>query len=282
MTKSTIVMMLVLCNLAGALSAAEFYVSASGSDKNTGTKTSPFRTIQKAADIVQPGNTCIIERGVYREHVVLHKSGEPGNPIVFRAARPTTVTIDGTNPIDAVWQPYRETIYRVSLAHPTERLFFHRRAMTWARFLNMKFSENWVEDKKWARTDAGSGPGLVKCSALRPLGDLDLTGAYCFIKYGKGNNTWSRKITLWKPEEVLFEWNDEDFYDKAMTAEDGESAMPEDISDDTLNRLIGNEFFLRGSLALLDAEEEWLFDENSKTLYYPGWSMWSAAVATTC
>src|SRR5215510_2133589 len=44
---------------------ATYYVSPTGSDSNSGTQDQPFRTIQRAADVVNPGNTVIVEDGVY-------------------------------------------------------------------------------------------------------------------------------------------------------------------------------------------------------------------------
>src|SRR5262245_61931814 len=44
---------------------ATFYVSPAGSDSNPGTEAQPFRTIQRAANAVGPGNTVIVEDGVY-------------------------------------------------------------------------------------------------------------------------------------------------------------------------------------------------------------------------
>ena len=44
---------------------ATLYVSPTGSDSNPGTQAQPFRTIQKAADVVNPGSTMIVDDGVY-------------------------------------------------------------------------------------------------------------------------------------------------------------------------------------------------------------------------
>jgi hypothetical protein len=48
-----------------SLFATTFYVSPSGLDSNSGLAGSPFKTIQKAADIVNPGDTVIVENGIY-------------------------------------------------------------------------------------------------------------------------------------------------------------------------------------------------------------------------
>ncbi|MFF0023106.1 choice-of-anchor Q domain-containing protein [Streptomyces sp. NPDC005496] len=69
-----------------------YYVSPSGSDRNSGTsQAKPFRTLQKAADSTAPGDTVSIMNGTYRERnggadvVVISRSGRAGAPITFRA-----------------------------------------------------------------------------------------------------------------------------------------------------------------------------------------------------
>lgn len=49
-----------------------YYVSTNGSDSNTGTSDSPFRTIQYAADTATAGDTVIVKDGTYNERVILN------------------------------------------------------------------------------------------------------------------------------------------------------------------------------------------------------------------
>ena len=44
---------------------ATYHVSPTGSDSNPGSEARPFRTIQKAADGVKPGDTVLVDDGVY-------------------------------------------------------------------------------------------------------------------------------------------------------------------------------------------------------------------------
>jgi alpha-N-arabinofuranosidase len=46
-----------------------YYVSASAFRSGCGTKESPFKTIQEAANIAMPGDEVIVAPGVYREYV---------------------------------------------------------------------------------------------------------------------------------------------------------------------------------------------------------------------
>ena len=63
-----------------AATAADYYVATDGRDSNPGSKTHPFRTIQKAADRMQPGDTCYLRAGVYRQTARLNRSGLPQKP----------------------------------------------------------------------------------------------------------------------------------------------------------------------------------------------------------
>ncbi len=62
-----------------------YYVDVTGNDSNPGTATHPWRTIQKAADIVNPGDTVLVRVGVYSERVRVTRSGSAGLGIVFQA-----------------------------------------------------------------------------------------------------------------------------------------------------------------------------------------------------
>jgi hypothetical protein len=64
-------------------SGSAFYVSPTGSDSNSGTSASPWRTIQKAANTVSAGATVIVMPGSYNERVVVSRSGASGSMIAF-------------------------------------------------------------------------------------------------------------------------------------------------------------------------------------------------------
>jgi hypothetical protein len=82
-----------------------YYVSATrGDDDNDGTRRSQFLTIQKAADLMAAGDSCIIDAGMYRETVTLKKSGTADKPIVFMANG--DVKVSGTEQITANWIGY--------------------------------------------------------------------------------------------------------------------------------------------------------------------------------
>jgi Malectin domain/K319L-like, PKD domain/Protein of unknown function (DUF1565) len=68
-----------------SISGPVFYVSTGGSDSNSGSSSSPWRTIQKAANTVSGGTTVIVAPGKYDERVTVSNSGSSGKLIVFQA-----------------------------------------------------------------------------------------------------------------------------------------------------------------------------------------------------
>ncbi len=73
--------------------ADTFYVAKAGSDKNPGTQSAPWLTITKAANSIAAGDTVIIEKGDYEEHVQETTSGFPDNYITFRSAEPRAASV---------------------------------------------------------------------------------------------------------------------------------------------------------------------------------------------
>jgi hypothetical protein len=77
---------------------ANSYVSSSSGDDVTGTGSfsAPYATIQKAANVVTPGDTVFVRGGVYHEGVTLKTSGKPDSQIVFAAYPNETPVLDGS------------------------------------------------------------------------------------------------------------------------------------------------------------------------------------------
>lgn len=81
------------------LRQGKIYVSPDGKDWQLGNSpTHAVKTLQRAADMVAAGEEIIILPGIYREKFHIRQSGQPENPITFRAQEAGTVTI--TNAVD--------------------------------------------------------------------------------------------------------------------------------------------------------------------------------------
>ena len=77
--------------------AAEFHVAVNGNDSNPGTPAAPLRTIQRAADLAQPGDVITVHEGVYRERINPPRGGESdAKRIVYQAAPGEKVEIKGS------------------------------------------------------------------------------------------------------------------------------------------------------------------------------------------
>ncbi len=82
---------------------ATFFVSLDGRDSGAGSSGSPWRTIQKAADTLQPGQTAIVAAGNYGERVEISHSGTRTARITLRAASGADVQLLGFDLTGSNW-----------------------------------------------------------------------------------------------------------------------------------------------------------------------------------
>lgn len=71
--------------IATTTQAATYYVRKSGNDSNSGSISSPWLTVSKAASVTVAGDTVIVGDGDYDEHVQETTSGTSGSHITFQA-----------------------------------------------------------------------------------------------------------------------------------------------------------------------------------------------------
>jgi hypothetical protein len=105
-----IAIILFIFTAAGNAAAATYYVSTTGSDSNSGLIGAPFKTIQKAANIVNPGDTVIVKNGIYTDTngddaiVKLSRGGTSSSWITFKAENKWGAKLDGQkNATDYGW-----------------------------------------------------------------------------------------------------------------------------------------------------------------------------------
>jgi len=76
------------------------------SDQNEGSAEAPFKTINKAAQVLMPGERVIIKTGVYREKVMPQRGGDgPARMISYEAAEGASVVVKGSRLIKSGWEP---------------------------------------------------------------------------------------------------------------------------------------------------------------------------------
>ena len=89
--------LLVCIFLSRAAFSETYFVSVSGNDNGAGTMAAPWRTIQHGADGLKPGDTLVVEAGVYREHIELTHGGSATSPIAITAQKGAHVIITGAD-----------------------------------------------------------------------------------------------------------------------------------------------------------------------------------------
>jgi nitrous oxidase accessory protein NosD len=109
---TAIVGQLAACSPATVFAAGTFYVSTSGNDSTgTGSAGNPWRTIQKAADSIEPGSTVLIQPGTYREAVEIRIEAMTDSPVIFRG--------DGAGVVIDADSVARDAVYMEASAYVT-------------------------------------------------------------------------------------------------------------------------------------------------------------------
>jgi hypothetical protein len=224
----------------------------------------PYKTIGKAASVINAGETCYIRSGTYREQVTLTRSGASGSPIRFENYPGETVTLDGTDTPSLTWTQHSGNIYVADttgkgLNHATlTQLFLSDQMMQIARWPNSRFPEDlWNVDARWASARDGSADGIMVDSGgshnLAATG-IDFTGGLAVLQvshnyyvytrtissHGANSNTFTYPLTNSTANSMP--WNDDRYYIMGM----GGSAV---------------------LLATLDSPGEWLLDSANNKLY---------------
>jgi hypothetical protein len=171
---------------------------------------------------MKTGDTLVVLDGIYTGTLNL-KSG-----ITIRAKNPRRAVFSGLEALEARFERHTGNIYKARISGDPKQLFYNDQPMTWARWPNARWSENWIPAKKWAKATDGTGPGVLTSEAFEQIEHLDLEGGYCFIRYGKRNSCYSRLVESF--DGTILRWNDENFYSKKFTGQDGPKGTAEEIA----------------------------------------------------
>lgn len=88
-----------------------YHVDPAGDDRNDGSETEPWRTVQHGVRQLRPGDTLYLHGGVYHEHVYLTRSGTADKPVVIAAYPGEQPVLDGgrrefVESPAASWEPF--------------------------------------------------------------------------------------------------------------------------------------------------------------------------------
>ncbi|HSU37052.1 MAG TPA: right-handed parallel beta-helix repeat-containing protein [Propionibacteriaceae bacterium] len=95
--------------------SVEFHVATTGSDHGDGSDNEPFRTINRAAVLAQPGDTVVVHGGEYREWVQPRRGGlSDQRRITYTAAPGEQVVIKGSEPVTG-WDQVGGDVWTVAV-----------------------------------------------------------------------------------------------------------------------------------------------------------------------
>ena len=236
------------------LQANTYYVNGTaGSDSNPGTEERPFASIQKAADVMQPGDDCLIRKGTYRETVTIKHSGAPGLPIRFAALQGESVCISGADQVAAAdWQVYEGSIYQANVSQlgAVSQLFVGEKRMKIARFPN-NTSENMMSPVWGVAESAVARQKPALSQIIDPLlADApDLTGGDLWLLSGLKWVAFNSIVEEHSGASVSF-------------------VFPADAESYAYKPEAGSNYFITGLVECIDMEGEWSYHAKSKTLYF--------------
>lgn len=242
--------------LEGRVLLSSYFVSTGGSDDAAGSPAAPFRTIQRAADVANSGDTVFIRGGTYRETVRPTRSGSAAAPIAFRSYDNETVTVSGADPV-AGWTNYAGRIYSArqswDLGFGDNQVFVDGRMMIEARWPNTTLD---VTRPRLASADAlsvtlngdRSKADLRDTALTQPDGAWD--GATIHIAPGQGWVAQTATVTASSRGRLLYTYQQmNERYEK-----------PES----------GDRYYLTGKFQGLDSAGEWFRDpDGSLYLWAP-------------
>jgi len=241
----------LLCALVHAGLAAEYHVSPAGSDDAPGTAGAPFRTLAKAAAQLGLGDVCTIHEGVYREVLVVPRSGEPGKPIRIQAAAGERVVLSATEPLEADWTKQENGVYVARIVPLPAQLFFDGQMAREAHWPNGAYGD--LMDRPCVQAEEGTGYEKLVCRELPPG---DFNGGYALIWRGGAWTNETARIKDYRPGESLA--FDPPFEPHSDQYHQGDAFKPK----------AGNRFLLVGSLAALDAPGEWFADATTGLTHF--------------
>jgi hypothetical protein len=196
-----------------AAAATSLFVATNGSDSNPGTQAAPLKTVQKAVDRAQPGDTILLRGGTYAPstNIQILKNGTSSAPITMRNHGNERVIIDGEN------MPHTPGAVGSSIPR-AERGAIHVEGDHW-RLIGLEIvhgpygvfgldSSNNVYDRLVTRDNYESGLHLVQASSNNQIINLDSYGNRdprkngesadgLAIKEGAGSGNVVRGARLW-------------------------------------------------------------------------------------
>ena len=242
------VVLLLVFSTYKSSSNTTFYVDArSGNDvSGNGSIARPWKTLQKAAESMEKGDTCVVKTGIYRE-TVIPKDGQ-----TFVAAPGEKVVVTGTDLVSN-WFRHSDNIFRTSLPKKVYAVFVQGNYLSLARYPNI--GNDYLDSGTWSATQVNNnGRGRANVQFLNDMNVFSSfwDGGYFFGL--NGNNFYAPNI--------------------GKIASSGGNKLALTEITDTISNPAWHEFegsgrgYIINHLNALDAPGEWYWG-NSTLYIYP-------------
>lgn len=232
----------------------DFYVDQNSQGEGNGSQERPFQTINQAARLMLPGNTCYIRPGVYREVIKPRSSGSDGAPLMFKPwGDEGEVVITGLDLIPQKnWLDVGNNLFEVYFPlnlGPNNQVFHNNQMMHLAGWPNQGAD---FMKKNLAQMAAGTNPQTV---VNADLPDYDYSEAMIWIHAPVFWANWTTSISGYDRESQSLSINNTAPFPGPNQHVAVESAQ----------------FFLFNIKDALDSENEYYFDKDSNliSIYRP-------------
>jgi len=264
-----------------------FYVSPQGNDRNDGSASAPFATLQRAQEAVRQAKkdrtvTVMVSAGTYYlEHSLTftpEDSGTSQGRVVFAAAQGATVTLSGGRKLECRWVPYKDHILMTEVPAGLEftQLFVNGKRQIRARYPN-------YDPSNPGKSGYIQAAGAVAPGTTYPFADSDedmtfSTQAPRGVRFDPStlpHRSWSNlqdaEIHIfqaaywgnlqWKIRSIDFGTNTIWFGDGGQQIGAKWSKNPAVLNEKS-------RFFIDNLFEELDTPGEWFLDKRKNILYY--------------
>ena len=263
----------------GIHAATTYYVATNGLDSAAGTLVAPFRSIQKAASVMLPGDTCYVRGGTYRETVTPANSGTTDQPITYQNYSNEVAIINGTEVIKK-WKRDSGKIYKAPMAgnffvspyNESDQVFVDGQMMTLAKWPNTTTATNAYPGgavppvdishpakstittfvSKQRRDNLSTSVFIDTALPPKPAGFYD--GSQIYLQPNNGAWSWTLSGTV---SNVPAGGNQITFTTPSNEGQDGNKSV----------YARGSRYYLFNKKEFLDNNGEWFHDKPTGLLY---------------
>lgn len=267
--------------------ANEFFVAPNGNDRNPGTESRPFGTLNRAQQAVRhiagkrPVTVWLREGTHYLTAPLTFTASDSGshdNPVAYAAYQGESVLLSGGRRLACTWTPYKHGIMKSPVPHDASftQLFVNGKRQIRARYPNYDPS---VAGKSGHLQAAGKIPDSATDPYAGPNADMTFSGeAPRGVEYDPSTFTkrqWSNpedgEIHIFQSAywgNLMWRLKGVDRDKHFLWFGDGGQQLGAKWSSDPAEVGHRSRFFIENIFEELDTPGEWFLDKRASVLYY--------------